>query len=65
MIAAPKTYEEFSSLVEGRSEGDLRMAVRRIRVTNRAALAAEGKRGLQVHLSRLPILFNALCKLSR
>ena len=48
VIAAPQSYEDFSSLVGGRSPADLSTAVRRIRVTNKAALAADGKRSLQV-----------------
>ena len=50
VISPPSSYEEFNSLVEGRPAAELSAAIRRIRVTNKAALASEGKRGLQVGL---------------
>ena len=48
VIPKPQSYDEFRELVSGRPACDLAIAIKRIRITNKAALAAEGKRGLQV-----------------
>lgn len=49
VIPSPPTYGDFASLVANRPLADLSTAVRRIRVTNKAALAADGKKKLQVN----------------
>ena len=47
-IAAPESYEEFASLVAGRSAADLSAAIQRIVACNSAALATANRRKLQV-----------------
>ena len=47
-IAAPESYEEFASLVAGRSAADLSAAIQRIMACNSAALASGNRRKLQV-----------------
>ena len=47
-IAAPESYEEFASLVAGRSAADLSAAIQRIIACNSAALASGNRRRLQV-----------------
>lgn len=48
VIEPPSGYEDFKQLVDGRRPEDLSTAIRRIRVINKATLAAQGKKGLQV-----------------
>ena len=47
-IAAPESYEDFASMVAGRSAADLSAAVQRIMACNSVALASENRRKLQV-----------------
>ena len=47
-IAAPESYEDFASLVVGRSAADLSAAIQRIVACNSAALASGNRRRLQV-----------------
>ena len=48
ILPLPSTYGEFEALVAGRHAEGLSTAVKRIRVSNKPALAADGKKGLQV-----------------
>ncbi|XAR55941.1 hypothetical protein NMG60_11036192 [Bertholletia excelsa] len=48
VIAAPKSLEELSSLLEGRSESQIVEAIRRIRACNAISIAAENRKKIQV-----------------
>ncbi|CAI9775189.1 unnamed protein product [Fraxinus pennsylvanica] len=47
-IEAPKTFEEFSALLENRSDDQIVEAIRRIRTFNAISVAAENRKKIQV-----------------
>ena len=52
-IEAPESYEEFDSLVAGRSAVDLSAAIKRIMACSAVALAAQNRRKMQARLCAL------------
>lgn len=50
IIEAPRSLEEFSSLLENRSNGDVVEIINRIRANNSIKLAAENRKKIQVSL---------------
>ena len=55
-IEAPESYEDFASLVAGRSAMDLSTAIQRIMACSAVALAAQNRRKLQARLCALGAL---------
>ncbi|KAL3636188.1 hypothetical protein CASFOL_020735 [Castilleja foliolosa] len=59
-IEAPKNFEEFSALVENRSDDQILEAIRRIRTFNAISIAAENRKKIQVFYGVLLQFFAVL-----